>query len=212
MKKKKSPSKLAPPTLPEKVRTPEEIRDWIRSLHATVEPDQTLIEVDKALKKNVGSNLTKETEKKVESAFLMLGHERHYLVAESVTDERWRPMILDLAACIQKEYGCASSSEIALAGLAASAYYRSLTVARRMSGLLARDTGNEIIVQLIAHTSKEVDRAYRQYLAAIETLRSRRQPQLNVKIQTNAAFFNEHQTINAAHAPHAPHATNNDPQ
>lgn len=204
MKKETSSSKSTAPLLPEKVRTPEEIREWIRTLHSTVEPDQTLIEADKALKKNVGDKLTKETENKLETAMLVLGHERHYLVAESVGDERWRPMVIDLAQSIQKEYQCTTPSEIALAGLAASAYYRSLRAARKVNGLLGMDAMGPGAITLVSHASKEVERAEREYITAIETLRIRRQPQVDVRIQTKTAFFAQNQNINANTSPSEP--------
>ncbi len=173
-----------------KGRTVEEIRAWVRKQHSAIEPDQILL----ALADLEASN--PEALDDVGKAVLMLGHERHYLVAEAVFDERWRPMIMDLAQSIQSEYRCVTASEIALAGLAASAYYRSLRAARKMNALLEKMEISVVGVNLMAQASKEIDRANRQYASIIEILRARKQPQLDVKIHAKTAFFNEHQTIN----------------
>ncbi len=186
-----------------KVRTPDQVREWVRKYGATVDPDEMLLMLDR--KKVDDPDFKSKFVEIVE----MLAHERHYIVAESIVDERWRPAIMDLANCIQKEYCCTTNSEIALAGLAASAYYRSLKAARKMNALLGKDEIGMVGVNLMGQVSKEIDRAERQYLSAIETLRSRRQPQMNVKIQTKTAFFNENQTINCT--PQS-YAKPNDPQ
>lgn len=194
-----------------KKMTSDEVRVWLQDARIVLEPDYVLNQVSDMLAKGITPNETTDKEETsiFNNAAYILGHERHYLVAESVVDERWRSMVIDLAQLIQKEYACTSISEIALAGLAANAYYRSLRAARKMNAIIEKTEIGTVGAQLIAHTSKEIDRANRQYLAAIETLRSRRQPQLNVKVQTKAAFFGENQTFNAN--PQEPYE-NNDPQ
>jgi len=195
--------------LPTEYRSPEEVREWLNSFHLEFEPHQVLLEIEKALsEQRKGPMDVQKVWPKVTEAMMMTGYERHYLVAESVADKRWRPMVTDLAQSIQKEYQCVKTSEIALAGLAASAYYRSLHAARKLNGLLDMNTMGDVVLGLIGHVSKEIERADRQYLAAIETLRSRRQPQVDVKIQAKTAFFGQNQTINAH--PQKPYE-NNDP-
>jgi len=44
--------------------------------------------------------------------------------------------------------------------------------------------------------SKEVDRANRHFLSALQTLKEIKQPELKVNIKTNAAFFGEKQEFN----------------
>lgn len=182
-----------------KKMTTDEVRAWLRRVTTTADPKCILQKVQEAIKGGI-SNLDKASKEEyvlINEAVTMMSHERHYLLAESVVDERWRPMIMDLANCIQEEYNCTTNSEIALAGLAASAYYRSLRAGRKMNALLERTEIGTIGVQLMGQVSKELDRAERQYLSAIEVLRCRRQPQINVKVQTKAAFFGENQTFNA---------------
>lgn len=178
--------------------TSDDVRKRLRDCHTTFEPDEVLKNAGVVLagEKYAVTDLDEKEKKYLDEAMMMLGHEKHYLVAESITDERWRPMVMDLASCIQKEFTCVTSNEIALAGLAASAYYRSLRASRKMGEILEKDSFGMIGVQLIAQVGKEIDRAYRQYVAAIETLSNQRRPQINVKVQTRAAFIGN-QTINA---------------
>lgn len=192
--------------------TSEELRDWLREKHATLEPEAIFRDLDKLIeKKEFGEKFDQDRlSKKMDEAMMMvMGHERHYLLAESVTEERWRSMVIDLANCIQKEYSCVTSSEIALSGLAANAYYRSLRMARRLDGFIWGDGLSTAAIPLVSHLSKEIDRADRQYLAVVQTLRERREPKMSVRIQTRAAFFGN-QTINT-HAPSEPYEIN-DPQ
>lgn len=192
-----------------KIATANEIRGCLRGLVSNNDPDATLIAAREEIQKMKSGEMAVAGEG-IQEAIMMLGHERHYLVAESVTDTRWRPMVTDLAGQIQKEYGCLNSSETALAGLAAAAYYRSLRASRKINALLEKESIGMTGVQLIAQVSKEADRAYRQYLAAIETLRGRKIPQLRVNIQAKSAFFAENQTINAGNSQN--YEENNDHQ
>ncbi len=195
----------------EKTMSLEDFRQWLRDKPSLLDPEHLLAEAKAAVVGGIAASgmLSKDQSEILSKGMMMLAHERHYLVAESVSDEKWRPMITDFARCIQKEYSCTENSEIALAGLAASAYYRSLKAARKLNALLEKTEIGMTGVNLMTAVSKEIDRAERQYLSAIETLRSRRQPQMNVKIQTKTAFFNENQTINCA--PQS-YAKPNDPQ
>ncbi len=211
MEKAKNREIQQPVTPVSRKMSPEDFRKWLRTVPSHLDPQHLMKQVQEAVILGISTTgtLNEEQSELLSSGMMMLGHERQYLVAESVVDERWKPMVMDLAQSIQKEYACVSSSEIALAGLAASAYYRSLRAARKMNAYLVQTETNMIGVHLMATHSKEIDRAERQYLSAIDTLRSRRQPQVNVKIQTKAAFFNESQTINCA--PQS-YAETNDPQ
>ncbi len=179
--------------------TIDEVRALLRQSRSSLEPDAILKKAGEAIARTrmALDKPSKEDELIISDALMAVSHERHYLIAESVVDERWRPMVMDLANCIQKEYHCTASSEVALAGLAAAAYYRSLRASRKINALIEKESIGMTGVQLIAQVSKEADRAYRQYLAAIETLRGRKQPQMRVSIQAKSAFFAENQTINA---------------
>lgn len=175
-----------------------EVRQWIRQHHFIDDPEYLLSKAGEVIAKgNAGQKTDQKDIEVMNDALMLTGHERHHLAVESVTDERLRPMIADLANCIQQEYGCVASSEVALASLAAVAYYRALKASRKISALFGKNEIGMVGVGLIAQVSKEADRGYRQYFTAIETLRMRRQPQLNVRIQTKAAFFGENQTFQA---------------
>ncbi len=46
------------------------------------------------------------------------------------------------------------------------------------------------------YLSKELDRAHRQFLSALETLKAIQQPAMKVNIKTNTAFVGENQQFN----------------
>lgn len=175
---------------------PSDVRTWIRKHDFIDDPEYLLRKAGEVIAKGgTGQKVDQEDIEVMNNALMLTAHERHHLAVESVTDERLRPMIADLANCIQREYACTTNSEIALASLAAAAYYRALKASRRINAFIDKQEIGMIGVGLIAQVSKEIDRSYRQYLTAIETLRARRQPQMNVKIQAKAAFFGENQTF-----------------
>lgn len=104
---------------------------------------------------------------------------------------------IDLMRKIQQEYACIAASEKAMAELAAVSFVRSLDAQRRIKNYLDIGEFTAVGVQYMAVMSKELDRANRHYLTAIQTLRMLRQPPMQVNIKTNTAVVGQNQIIQA---------------
>lgn len=104
---------------------------------------------------------------------------------------------IDLMRKFQVEYGCSSPSEKATAELAAVSFVRTLDVQTRITKYLDIGTFTDIGVGYLAFLSKELDRANRHYLTAIQTLRMLRQPPMKLNIKANTAVVGQNQIIQA---------------
>jgi len=102
---------------------------------------------------------------------------------------------IDLMRKLQKEYDCTTTSEKATAELAAMNYGRFLDVQRGLHTFLSKDAYGDLTIKIISVLSKELDRANRHYLTAIQTLRSLKTPPLAVNIKTQTAIVGENQLV-----------------
>jgi hypothetical protein len=126
---------------------------------------------------------------------LMQNLENHLLLSTSC-DEGYRPAVIKFIEDLIQEYDCKTSSEKALAQLVALAHYRVLRCSRSLNGIMTigycSDLGNNYLNQC----SKELDRANRCYLVALQTLKQIKQPPMNVNVKANTAFLAQNQQIN----------------
>ncbi len=105
------------------------------------------------------------------------------------------PFAIDLMRKIQKEFDCQSTSEKATAELAASSYARMLDIQKLQSTFMSKESYGELTVRVIATLGKELDRAQRQYLTAIQTLRTLRQPPMQLTIRADTAVVGQNQMV-----------------
>lgn len=120
----------------------------------------------------------------------------HYLLATTPYKTEYKTFAIELANQLVVEYDCKSPSEKTLAETAAWAYCRMLEYSRTLSGMLGIEYLSSEKNGYYSMISKEVDRANRQYLAAINSLRYIKQPKLNVTFKTQNAFVAQNQQIN----------------
>ena len=102
---------------------------------------------------------------------------------------------IDLMRKIQHEYSCISASEKATAELAAVSFIRALDAQRRIKNYLDMGEFTGTGVQYMAVMSKELDRANRHYLTAIQTLRMLKQPSMQLNIRADTAILGNNQLI-----------------
>lgn len=122
-------------------------------------------------------------------------NESHVALMESFT-ENYRMFSKEMADDLIKEFNCTKEYEKALAKLMVNAYIRVLDNSRRLNNELeSREiTPNKNIY--IANLSKQIDRANRQYISALITLKQLKSPQVEMNIKTNTAFISNNQQIN----------------
>lgn len=102
---------------------------------------------------------------------------------------------IDLMRKIQTEYGCNTPSEKVVAELASSSFVRALDIQKMIRVYLDKGEITGIGVQYLGVLSKDLDRAHNQYLTAVQTLKSFRQPPLQVNIKTKTAVIGNNQLV-----------------
>jgi hypothetical protein len=139
--------------------------------------------------------VSKEHMAKITEARMIIGMETHYPLAET-TSERYHPLVIELAHQIVREYDCKTTSEKALAEMAAGAYVRSIEYARAFNDCLRIEFLSAEKTAYYAMLSKEADRAQRQFVMELTTLRQLKSPPFELNIKTRTAFVAQNQQLN----------------
>jgi hypothetical protein len=134
-----------------------------------------------------------EITKKLTELSLALGLETGHALMESVT-ETHIGLALQMKRDLQEEFNCKTPSEKALVDLAVSSYLSKLHYTKLLR--LNQTTSSSDHNGYRNSASKEIDRAHRQFISTIETLKFMKQPSLKVNIKTNNAFVGENQQFN----------------
>lgn len=152
---------------------------------------------------------SEESQKLIMQALMVDEFVSHYGLVESVP-ENYRPMIIEQSRQLISEYNCTTTSEKQLAELAGMAYVRALVAAKRFNGCIAvSEYISDDRTRYLAVLSKELDRAHRQYLSALATLKQIKAPALEINVKAKTAFVAQNQQINAHNTPFS---TNNENQ
>jgi hypothetical protein len=105
---------------------------------------------------------------------------------------------------LYKEYNCQTASEKALAQSVVIAFEHILDYSRRLH-IVMENTGNAKVIDIKVYPlflkrmqiiGLELDRANRQFLTALQTLKQIKAPQLEVNVKTKTAFVAQNQQFN----------------
>jgi hypothetical protein len=191
------------PNVPLKPISGKEMREIVKNRKAFVPSDPTTIfdELGQYVSAHQGKDknaiLDDETRKLFDQALGALSLDNHYLLSIA-TSKDYRSLSIELANQLIKEHSCTSASEKALVHILVNAYIRSLEYARMLSSNTG--PGKSITTEmngLYSALSKEIDRANRQFITALTTLKQLKSPSLTVNVKTNAAFIAQNQQVNA---------------
>lgn len=125
--------------------------------------------------------------------------ETGHVLIESVR-ESYRDLIIQLKEDIQNEYNCTTSLEKALVDQIANSYVRKLSYSTRLEQQNSYIDADQ--VRYRNHLSTEIDRAHRQFLSGLETLKAIKSPKLDIKLKTENAYIAEKQSINPKNNEH----------
>jgi hypothetical protein len=170
----------------------------IKLFDSTLTPFKRMSEIDPKSEKRKD----KENRKKYAlEAVLSMGLETHEQLAMSM-DEGYRPLAREMSRQMIKDYDCKAAAEKALVEVAVSAYVRVLDSSWLMSSIHQnlKDVAKEKN-HLYAIWSKELDRANRQFINAIITLKQLKAPTIEMNVRANTAFIAQNQQINADNPP-----------
>lgn len=194
-----------------------DVRDLVKDLiMPDYDPDYILEKIDKQLaaffddKSNAPDAIRKQLEELSANAMMLSGLETHYAIAKTV-GEKYRPLVIEIARQIEKEYDCKNPSEKILAEMIAGAYGKII----QYTGVLSACTRPELLSSIKngywAMLSKELDRAQRQLVTALNMLRQIKSPSIEINIKAKNAFVAQNQQINAVNEQVKQDGTN-DPQ
>lgn len=119
------------------------------------------------------------------------------VLASAVVGEIYKTFVIDLMRKFQEEYNCTKPSEKTMCEFVAINYVRTLEIQQRLNNALSLGITNDNIIKFIATMSKELDRANRHYLTAIQTLRMMKQAPMQITVKANTAIVGQNQIIQA---------------
>ncbi len=134
-------------------------------------------------------------DKKTVEILRALESDVHATLMESF-DYQLHPWVVEFASKTIEEYHCETELEKAVARMAVSAHIRAIDNSKRLNehldmGSTGRD-GNRYLETL----SKQIDRATRQFLSSVITLKQLKAPMVDMDIKVNTAFVSQNQQIN----------------
>ncbi|MDD2807378.1 MAG: hypothetical protein PHW95_02580 [Patescibacteria group bacterium] len=139
--------------------------------------------------------LTKEEQEEFRNISLCCGLDNGFGIMGAVEVDN-RGLIQTLRKKLIKEFDCKSYSEKALVDLAVNAYSRNLTFSTSLITSNKMGYTTQLLNNYLSIASKEIDRANRQFITALETLRQLKQPELKVNVKTKNAFIAQNQQFN----------------
>lgn len=187
---------------PARVMGPEDVKALLRKYKAGSEPAELLKDAAELWTKYLVVNdkdkptLENKLQKKLREASAIIALENHYYIAETLNEPKYRTLMFEITDQLIAEYSCRSSTEKMLAETAAWAYCRMIECSSAFSGshrvefLSTEKNGH------FSMLSREVDRANRQYLTAITTLKHFKQPAVSITFKAKNAFVAQNQHIN----------------
>lgn len=117
-----------------------------------------------------------------------------YLLMESLGNKDYHGLAIQMRRELQQEFDCKKPSEKVLVDMVVNAFIKKLSYSKRMENnqkyIGAEYDGYR------NYLSKEIDRAHRQFLSALETLKAIKQPSFNVNVKAQNAFVAQNQQLN----------------
>ena len=182
-----------------KPKSAEEIRNFFACMETGADPETVLQEAYKEIRKKKENRQKPTLESNLFQALTLVEFEKGWLMTFFTIPEQYKTFGVDMMRQLQKEYNCTTISEKATAELATISYIRTLGVQSRINSYLGKGELTEIGVKFLAVMSKELDRANRHYLTAIQALRLLKQPPMQINVSADTAIIGQNQVVQANH-------------
>lgn len=187
-----------------------------KSLH---DPVNVIKEVEISLKKSKNKEFPSSSLDDYKA--LSLYEFTNGLLMTDIVEEKYKTLAINMMRELQREYDCTTTAEKSLTELAALSYVRILDLQELIRSAFTREQINshrhgdcgtlrdfysastistacqrtKFLLKLVSILSKEHDRAYRQYITAIQMLFNLKQPPLQVNIKTQTAVVGNQQIV-----------------
>ena len=159
------------------------------------DPDKFIEDFSNNMDKSKGELSSKLCED-YQRVAMTLGLDTHLPIAESLPED-YRLFLVEIIKNVEKEYGCKSSIEKALAETIALSHVRVIHLTKTFNNYtlvgtaISKEKNN--YYNLIG---KELDRAHRQLSNGILTLKQIKSPTIPFNVTAKTAFFAKNQQIN----------------
>ena len=134
----------------------------------------------------------------IEEVLIANGLDNHYPLYY-VTGRSYKGLAIEFASKLCEDFNCKSAGEKALAQAVANAYIRIMELSAQMHRCISF-AGAEIATK---HTNdyysmigKEIDRAYRHFIATITTLKQFKTPAIEINLKSKNTFLAQNQQLN----------------
>lgn len=168
------------------------------TMRTAFDPQYVQLEADKELKTITAESKKFEPTSNVYKAFTLKEFDNGVLLSETVREE-YKTFVIDLSRNIQKEYSCTTASQKATAEAIACVYGRMLQLSAKVARRLDITSFSDLDIRYLAVLSKELDRAQRHYITALQTLFMLKQPPLSVTVKAETANIANSQLIQQNH-------------
>jgi hypothetical protein len=118
-----------------------------------------------------------------------------HILMESML-ESYRGLAFQMKLDLHREFDCKTASEKAMVDLAVNSYIRLIFLTKKLTFNQNFENYYHEINGYFNVISKDIDRAHRQFISTIESLKLMKQPALKVNVKTNTAFISENQQFN----------------
>ena len=137
------------------------------------------------------------------------GLQNHIPITESV-NKKYRLFVTEMIKDIISEFDCKLASEVMLAQSIAGAFVRTIQYSNCLSEYFAKDSVeiNKDKTDYYRTASKELDRAHRQFVSSLSTLRQMKNPLFEINVKASTAFIGQNQQFNASGSTHKPNEIN----
>lgn len=172
----------------------QDIRDVVKNFQTQDDPENVLKSIEPKLEEYKNGNWKAMPNDPLYKALTLSEFSNGALLISSIP-EHFRTFAIDMMRKLQQEHSLTTVSEKGTAEIAVLAFVRCLRTQSRITHLLERDSLSETDITFISILSKELDRANRHYLSAIQTLNMQKRSLMKVNIKTNTAIIGEKQII-----------------
>ena len=175
-----------------------DLKQYFNRIHTQFDPDLVLKAAKKEIEDNKGMPKVVEPDSNLFKAMTLSEFHEGMLMNTTIPDQ-YGTFAVRLMRDIEQDFNCQTKSQKATAELAVISYVRFLEAQRRFNNVLSTDSAQPYISQFLSIMSKEIDRAIRHYLTAIQILNTMNQPQLKLTLKADTAIVGQNQIVQTNH-------------
>ena len=177
--------------------TKEEIKEKMRHIGTyDTHPYQVYREVWATLMKNIETMTEAEQKSLCENLAMINTFNANHVNLANTVNKNLQTSVVELTNDIIEQYNCTTTLEKSICEIIANSYWKIMEISKKLHNQINTDYISETQIHFISILSKELDRANRNYLNALNNLLEIKRPQMNIKIQTKNAYIGQNQQFN----------------